>query len=66
MTHATYLVTGPRAYRGHRTGTQFTANLDPLAEQRAVQRGDIQLLERLTPRIPDNHQLPAGWLDQKE
>lgn len=62
MTHARYLVSGTRAYRGHRAGSTFTARLDRLAEQRAIDRGDITLIERLIPRLPDTFSLPRGWV----
>jgi hypothetical protein len=62
MTHGVYVVTGRRAYRGHPTGTEFVAKLDPRAEHRAITRGDIMLLDRLTPAlIPGSYQLPEGW-----
>lgn len=62
MTHGRYLVTGNREYRGHQPGTIFEAALAPGPEQRAVARGDIQLLERITPSIePGSYTLPEPW-----
>lgn len=59
-----YVVTGRRAYRGHEPGTQFEAVLDRQAETRAIGRGDIRLLKRVTPSIqPGTYTFPAGWLD---
>lgn len=58
---------GKRSYRGHRPGSTFEATLDPAAERRARDRGDIQLLKRTTPAIqPGSYLLPHGWLNSKE
>jgi hypothetical protein len=59
--HGRYLVTGRREYRGHQPGEMFIARLARNAEGRAVQRGDIALLERVTPQLPARWWLPAGW-----
>lgn len=57
-----YLVTGRRAYRGHFPGAAFEALLEPAAEQRAIERGDIELLERSIPTLrPGSWTLPTGW-----
>lgn len=62
MTHGRYLVTGNREYRGHQPGTIFEAALAPGPERRAVERGAIQLLERITPSIePGSYELPEPW-----
>lgn len=59
---STYLVTGARAYREHWPGTTFEATLDPAAETRAIERGDIRLIERSDPALqPGSYRLPAGW-----
>lgn len=64
MTHGVYEVTGTFAYRGHKPGTRFEALLDQKAEQRAIARGDIRLVERVTPSIvPGSFRLPDGWAD---
>jgi hypothetical protein len=56
-----YQVTGKRAYRGHQPGDTFEARLDRNAEIRAVNRGNIILLERLTADLrPGSYRLPAG------
>jgi len=47
-----YQVTGRREYRGHKPGEKFEAALDRNAEARAVARGDIVLLRRVTPDLP--------------
>lgn len=63
MTHGVYLVCGRRKYRGHEPGTQFEAILSRQVEQRAIRRGDIELIERITPVLaPGSYQLPNGWL----
>ena len=60
--HGRYLVTGKRQYRGHQPGTVFEAQLDPLAEQRAIQRGAIALVEKVTPALePRSYRFPADW-----
>jgi len=62
VTHGVYLVTGRRQYRGHSPGTTFEALLDRAAEQRAIARGDIRLIRRVTPGLePGSYTLPAGW-----
>jgi hypothetical protein len=62
VTHGRYLVSGRRRYRGHQPGSIFEAQLDPAVEQRAVSRGDIALLERVTPGIePGSYKLPDDW-----
>lgn len=63
MRHGVYVVTGQREYRGHPTGSRFTARLDPRAEQRAIQRGDIQLVVYADPE-PGPYTFPTGWLPQ--
>jgi len=63
VTHGLYLVTGGRAYRGHQPGTRFEASLDRAAERRAIARGDIRLLQRVTPSIlPGTFTFPRGWV----
>lgn len=58
-----YRVTGKRRYRTHPVGHIFEAVLDQAAETRAIERGDIRLLERGTPSIKRGmYLLPAGWL----
>ena len=67
MTHGRYLVTGTRAYRGHEPGTTFEARLNPNAEARAIQRGDIQLLRHVTPSLQEGSvTFPDGWLPPPE
>lgn len=57
-----YRVIGAVRYREHDPGTVFEAVLDPAAEQRAIDRGDIEVIERTTPGlIPGSWRLPAGW-----
>lgn len=62
--HGVYVVCGKRPYRGHQPGVMFEAALDAGAEQRAVARGDIRLLERTTPTVQAGaFSLPEGWAD---
>lgn len=58
-----YRVVGKRAYRKHEPGTEFWARLDVNAERRAIDRGDIVLLDRLIPRVePGSFVFPDDWL----
>jgi hypothetical protein len=61
-----YEVIGMRRYREHKPRTRFTATMPADAEQRALQRGDIALIRRITPQVPPGYVLPDGWLKQKE
>lgn len=61
--HGVYRVSGRRAYRGHKPGEIFPALLEREAERRALERGDIELLERLVPALAaGSFKLPRGWL----
>lgn len=60
--HGVYLVIGQRQYRGHKPGERFEARLDPAVEERAIRRGDIRLLRRITPSLqPGSFTLPDDW-----
>ena len=62
-----YEVTGIRDFRGHPQGMQFVARLDAGQEQRAIARGAIQLLARVTPALePGTYRFPDGWLKEDE
>lgn len=62
-----YLVTRNTPYREHEPGTEFEAYLDANAEARAINRGSIQLLERIPADLaPNSYRLPAGWPERKE
>jgi hypothetical protein len=62
MTHKLYLVTGKRQYRWHKPGETFEALLDPLAEQRAIERGSIRVLSVIEPGLQEgSHALPKDW-----
>lgn len=62
-----YAVTGRNAYREHIPGAAFECELDPAAEQRALERGDIEILERsLTTIQPGSYTLPIGWRIQPD
>lgn len=55
-----YKVIGRFAFRGHKPGETFTAALEPVLEHRAINRGDIQLLERIVPSLkPGSYTLPG-------
>ena len=57
-----YEVTGRLAFRGYEPGETFTAVLEPAVEARAIRRGNIRLLERITPSIqPGSYRLPRNW-----
>lgn len=60
--YGVYRVTGKRQYRGHDPGTVFEAFIDPPVEQRAVDRGDIRVLRRVTPDLtPGSFVLSDNW-----
>jgi hypothetical protein len=62
MTHKRYLVTGKRQYRWHEPGSVFEAQLDPLAEERAIARGAIEVLEVVQPCLQDgSYTIPEDW-----
>ena len=66
MTGARYLVKGRLAFRGHAPGTIFEAVLDPVHEQRALLRGNIEVIDRFTPRVqPGSYELPVGWVNPR-
>ena len=63
MTHGVYRVIGTRAYRGHEPGTEFVDRLPLMMERRAIQRGAIELVERITPALrPGSYALPDNWI----
>ena len=57
-----YQVVGTREYRGNKPGHVFIDAIERNAMRRAVQRGDIAFLERVSPVLPSEWGLPAGWL----
>lgn len=60
--HGVYEVVGRREYRGHAHGETFVARLDTHAAQRAIQRGDIRLLEMVVPSLDVSKlTVPEGW-----
>ncbi len=62
MTHKRYRVTGKRKYRWHQPGTVFEAQLEPLAEQRAIERGSIAIIEVVQPGLENgSYALPEDW-----
>lgn len=66
MSHGVYRVVGRRRYRGHDRGTVFEAEIDPEAERRAIDRGDIVLLRRVVPElVPDSYRINPDWLRQE-
>lgn len=59
-----YLVCGKRAYAGVEPGEEFMARLDRNAERRALERGSLQLVARVTPTIVlHDCEFDQGWLD---
>lgn len=59
-----YRVIGSREYRGHAPGSVFDAVLPASIEARAVRRGSVELVERVTPTLEQgSYELPSGWLD---
>jgi hypothetical protein len=61
--HGRWQVTGKRIYRGHAPGEEFEASLDDAPAARAMNRGDIVLLEEYMPRLVEgSYVLPKGWL----
>jgi hypothetical protein len=63
MKFGMYEVMGSRSYRGHAPGTTFTAQLDRNAQIRAMNRGDIRLVEWIVPALkPGSFIFPEGWL----
>jgi len=61
-TYGMYEVTGRRPFRGHQPGETFEAQLGPGAEARAIRRGDIRLIERITVQVPaGSYAFPEGW-----
>jgi hypothetical protein len=54
-----YLVKGRTGYRGHDYGQVFEAVLEERAEERALSRGNIELVERSTPSLkPGSYRMP--------
>lgn len=62
MRYGIYEVTGMLPYRGHKQGETFAGRLDRNAEIRAINRGNIRLLEEIEPTLPPEHGLPDGWI----
>lgn len=62
ISYAIYRVIGRRAYRGHKPGDTFEARLEPNAERRAIERGDIAMLERIDITLrKGSYALPKDW-----
>jgi len=61
-TYGVYKVIGKREYRGHAPGSTFEARIDRPAEQRAIERGDIELVQRVEITVPAQRTFPQGWL----
>jgi len=61
MEFARYKVIGKRQYRGHDPGDIFEARFDAALE-RAVYRGNIEILEVIRPGLPEgSYRLPKDW-----
>ena len=62
-----YRVVSARDFRGHPQGKEFVARLEAKHEARAIARGSIQLLARVTPALePGSFTFPDGWLSQSD
>lgn len=61
MIFGVYQVIGSRQYRGHEPGTTFEAIIAPAVEQRAIARGDIRLLRRISPSLAEDSWTLRGW-----
>ena len=60
-----YKVIDKRDFRGHPQGTEFVARLEANQERRALARGAITLLARVTPALePGTYTFPDGWLKE--
>ena len=60
-----YKVVDKRDFRGHPQGTEFVARLEANQERRALARGAITLLARVTPALePGTYTFPDGWLKE--
>ena len=63
---STYRVIGQHAYLGHQPGSVFSATIQPAAEQRALARGNIEVLDATPPGlIPGSYRPPDGWDSNK-
>jgi hypothetical protein len=57
-----YRVTGKHRYREHDPQEIFEASLPPQVEHRALERGDIEVIEHSQPCLLNgSFQLPEGW-----
>lgn len=57
-----YRVVGTHDFREHAPGEIFEGRLDPAAERRAVERGNIVVLDSSPTRLrPGSYRLPDGW-----
>lgn len=64
---ARYEVTSKRPFKGFQPGDEFEADLDPGMEARAIHRGSIRLIERLTADlVPGSYRLPDGRPPQQD
>lgn len=66
MVYGRYEVLDKRDFRGHPQGTQFVARLEANQERRAIARGAIQLLARVTPALePGTYGFSTSWLKEE-
>ena len=56
-----FRVVGPNAYLGRAVGSLFAGALDKRAIQRALERGNVELVETVGGGLPDRYALPKGW-----
>lgn len=58
-------VCGPRAYLGNEPGSEFYAELEPEAAQRALARGSIELIGHGMPKLDPAHVSPPEPSDEE-
>jgi len=63
MIHGIWKTAGRRTYRGHAPSEPpWEASIPATVAARAINRGDLALLEEFVPSLPPEFSLPEGWL----
>ena len=63
MIHGIWKTAGRRTYRGHAPSEPpWEASIPATVAARAINRGDLALLEEFVPSLPAEFCLPEGWL----